>query len=145
MPTLSPHSHPTELEQPTAELDVLAEPVLDALPLLDHRTRRRTVEPGVAAAGHYLALRDGDEHRLLPIDPGIIHVGRAVSAAVRIEEPRVSRRHAIVVRYGDRVRVLDDRSANGTYVNGIRIIATDLKHGDLVRVGPVVLSYHRIR
>jgi pSer/pThr/pTyr-binding forkhead associated (FHA) protein len=64
-----------------------------------------------------------------------------VSCEVRIEEHRVSRSHAIVVRYGRYARVLDNRSANGTYVNGRRVVATNLSNGDVITVGPVVMQY----
>jgi pSer/pThr/pTyr-binding forkhead associated (FHA) protein len=53
----------------------------------------------------------------------------------------VSRSHAIVVRYGRHARVLDDRSANGTWVNGRRIVATTLAEGDVIRLGPVAFRY----
>jgi len=39
------------------------------------------------------------------------------------------------------VRLLDDRSSNGTYVNGRRIIESELRDGDVVLIGPVTLRY----
>jgi pSer/pThr/pTyr-binding forkhead associated (FHA) protein len=39
------------------------------------------------------------------------------------------------------VRVLDDRSSNGTFVNGRRIVQADLRNGDVLVVGRVVLRY----
>jgi pSer/pThr/pTyr-binding forkhead associated (FHA) protein len=53
----------------------------------------------------------------------------------------VSVSHAILVRHGSYMRVLDNRSSNGTYVNGRRIVATNLQSGDVVRLGPVVMRY----
>jgi len=41
--------------------------------------------------------------------------------------------------------VLDDRSLAGTFVNGLRVTATDLTDGDVIRVGPIVLTYTVIR
>jgi pSer/pThr/pTyr-binding forkhead associated (FHA) protein len=37
--------------------------------------------------------------------------------------------------------VLDDRCLVGTFVNGARVIATDLADGDTIRLGPFALSY----
>ncbi len=48
-------------------------------------------------------------------------VGRSLAADVRFDDPTVSRRHALIVRQPDGVRVLDDRSLNGVFVNGERI------------------------
>jgi pSer/pThr/pTyr-binding forkhead associated (FHA) protein len=49
--------------------------------------------------------------------------------------------HAILVRHGRHMRVLDNRSSNGTYVNGRRIIATSLEDGDVLRIGALAMRY----
>jgi FHA domain len=147
---LSPREPPSRDNVPvrelaTAPLAVADEPVLDSLRLLDHRTRGRTLEPHLAVPGHYLELRDGEEVRLMPLGDRIIHVGRGLGADLRFDEVRVSRRHAIIVRYGNHVRVLDDRSANGTFVNGCRVVAIDVADGDVIRLGRVAFRYLRLR
>ena len=50
----------------------------------------------------------------------------------------VSRRHTAVVRRGESWFAIDLHSANGTYVNGIRLLANRprrLQHGDEIRIG----------
>jgi hypothetical protein len=118
----------------------------DPFALLDYRMAMSAVSLTEAMPGHYLAIADAEraEH-LIPLDDAITHVGRAAAADLRFEDVHVSRRHAIVVRYGDHVRVLDDRSSAGTFVNGRRIIATDLRDGDVIRIGPVTFAYLRVR
>ena len=74
-----------------------------------------------------------------------MHIGRSIGADLRFEDAHVSRSHAIIVRYGRHVRVLDDRSSAGTYVNGVRILAIDLSDGDVVRLGPIALRYVVVR
>jgi pSer/pThr/pTyr-binding forkhead associated (FHA) protein len=117
------------------------DPTADALPLIDHRARRAATLPELAAPGRYLALTDGAETKLVPLEREVTHIGRGFSTDLRLEEQRVSRRHAILVQRGARVRVLDDRSANGTFVNGRRIIDSELRDGDVVLIGPVALRY----
>ena len=51
----------------------------------------------------------------------------------------MSRRHALVVNQADGVRVLDDRSLNGVYVNGERVDWAPLTDGDEIAV--VVLGF----
>src|SRR5947209_4401811 len=80
---------------------------LDALPLLDHRVRSRTIEPRLALRGPHLALSDGSETRLLPLDEDVTRLGRGSTAQVRFDEQRVSRDHAILVRHGRYFRLLD--------------------------------------
>ena len=138
---------PTEITagQVTAPLEAGAtEPILDALALLDHRTRQRAIGRRLAPFGHYLAFEEDDAEWLVPIESNVTHIGRGLTAHVRIEEQRVSRSHAILVRHGHHTRMLDNRSANGTFVNGRRIVATNIVDGDVIRIGPVVMTYLQV-
>ena len=62
-------------------------------------------------------------------------IGRSLAADVRFDDPTVSRRHALIVRQPDGVRVLDDRSLNGVFVNGERVEWSVLGDGDEILVG----------
>ena len=120
------------------------EPILDSLPLLDHRTRSRAIPRRLAPFGHYLAFGQDGIEWLVPLDVRVTHIGRGLTADVRVEEQRVSRTHAILVRHGHQTRLLDNRSANGTFVNGRRIVATNITDGDVIRVGAVVMTYLQV-
>ena len=56
----------------------------------------------------------------------------------------MSRRHAIVALRADGAGLLDDRSFNGTYVNGRAVTIAYLTDGDVLRVGRVVFRYVEI-
>jgi hypothetical protein len=132
-------------EQETAPLEASStEPVLDSFPLLDHRTRGRAISRRLAPFGHYLAFADDGTEWLVPLDAKVTHIGRGLTSDVRIEEQRVSRSHAILVRHGHGTRLLDNRSANGTFVNGRPIIAVNITHGDVIRIGPVAMTYLQV-
>jgi pSer/pThr/pTyr-binding forkhead associated (FHA) protein len=60
---------------------------------------------------------------------------------VRFDDPTVSRRHALIVRQPDGVRVLDDRSLNGVFVNGERVEWRALQDGDEITVGRYRLQF----
>ena len=119
-------------------------PILNSLALLDHRTRGRAIRSRLAPFGHYLAFADNGTDWLVPLDEKVVHIGRGLTSDVRIEEQRVSRSHAILVRHGHHTRLLDNRSANGTFVNGRQIIATNIADGDVIRIGPVVMTYVQV-
>jgi FHA domain len=139
-----PHVAPAP-EQETAPLEVSAsEPVLDSFVLLDHRTRSRAISRRLAPFGHYLSFADDGTEWLVPLDSKVTHIGRGLTADVRIEEQRVSRSHAILVRHGHGTRLLDNRSANGTFVNGRPIIAVNITDGDVIRIGAVVMTYLKV-
>jgi hypothetical protein len=94
-----------------------------------------------AEPGQYLAFRDGEEVRVAPLTREWTRIGRSLAADVRFDDPTVSRRHALIVRQADGVRVLDDRSLNGVFVNGERVEWSVLADGDEVVVGRHVLRF----
>ncbi len=134
---------PREHETAPIEAGAVA-PILNSLALLDHRTRGRAISSRLAPFGHYLAFADNGTDWLVPLDEKVVHIGRGLTSDVRIEEQRVSRSHAILVRHGHHTRLLDNRSANGTFVNGRQIIATNIADGDVIRIGPVVMTYVQV-
>ena len=97
--------------------------------------------PPPLTRGRWLVCGD----RAFALRSDVTHVGRGVTADVRLDDHTVSARHAIVVLRADRLRVLDDRSTNGTVVNGRRVDEAELHDGDVVVLGRVVLTYRDVR
>jgi len=62
-------------------------------------------------------------------------VGRTVKIGVRIEDSRISRRHATFRLDGDAILLADEGSANGTFVNDQRIKVQQVKDGDVIKFG----------
>ena len=85
--------------------------------------------------GEYLAYNDDDEIRVFSLSSEWTRIGRSLAADIRFDDPTVSRRHALIVRQPDGVRVLDDRSLNGVFVNGERVEWSTLRDGDEILVG----------
>jgi pSer/pThr/pTyr-binding forkhead associated (FHA) protein len=126
---------PTSAQAPTEELE--------AHGVLGHSARRDSLAFARPAPGRYLAIEDGEVTRLVALQHAVTHVGRGFSADLRLEDQSVSRRHAVIVDGGDRdgVRILDDRSANGTFVNGQRVTDATLRHRDTIDLGAVALVF----
>jgi len=71
--------------------------------------------------------QDGTEHGLA----GEMRVGRTDDCEITLADPRVSRNHAVLRVEGTRIVLEDMGSANGTLVNGLRLVGSvELKHGD---------------
>ena len=133
----------------TADLDsrlsrLVTEPH-DALARLDHHTRAQAIAPEDAGPGYYLEVEGVDGAVLLALHDPMVYVGRSFTSGLRIDDHSVSRRHAIFVRRGARTRILDDRSLNGTFVNGRRIEDTELADADVITLGSVVLVFRELR
>ncbi len=91
--------------------------------------------------GEYLAYEEDGKTVLVGLTQEWTRVGRSLAADVRFDDPTVSRRHALLVRQPDGVRVLDDRSLNGVFVNGERIEWRMLENGDEIVVGRYRLHF----
>lgn len=88
-------------------------------------------------ADHCLAfLGDDGEIRTFPIERGWTRIGRSLTADLRLDDPSVSRRHAMIVAEpGKPLRALDDRSLNGLLVNGETVEWAPLHDGDELAIG----------
>jgi pSer/pThr/pTyr-binding forkhead associated (FHA) protein len=95
----------------------------------------------VAQPGEYLCYEEGGELRTVALSREWTRIGRSLAADLRFDDPTVSRRHALIVRQHDGVRVLDDRSLNGVFVNGERVEGQLLADGDEIIVGRCRLGY----
>lgn len=96
---------------------------------------------GLTEPGEYVLYEDGSETRAVALTREWTRIGRSLAADVRFDDPTVSRRHALVVRQADGVRVLDDRSLNGVFVNGERVEWRALHDGDEILVGRYRLTF----
>jgi pSer/pThr/pTyr-binding forkhead associated (FHA) protein len=103
------------------------------------RARDDLTEPG-----EYVLYEDGGDTKAVALTREWTRIGRSLAADVRFDDPTVSRRHALVVRQADGVRVLDDRSLNGVFVNGERVEWRALNDGDEILVGRYRLTYVRV-
>jgi FHA domain len=145
-PALSKAAQPEAPDAPSAAPTAPLKPaagkrVVNPLLLLDHRTRSRAIPQRLARRGPHLAFDDGLHTQVIALEDRITHIGRGISSDIRIDEQTVSQSHAIIVRHGRYARVLDNRSSNGTYLNGRRIVATNLHNGDMICIGPVAMQY----
>jgi pSer/pThr/pTyr-binding forkhead associated (FHA) protein len=120
--------------------DLPATARLEARPAGD--SGRTGTEFGGLTPARYLVADDGETFAL---GDAVTHVGRGIAADVRLDDHTVSARHAIIVARAAGLRILDDRSTNGTVVNGRRVDEAELHDGDVVVLGRVVLTFRDLR
>jgi FHA domain/Zinc-ribbon containing domain len=93
------------------------------------------VRDSIGREGQYLVLREGEQVSVMPLTREWTKIGRSLTADIRLDDPTVSRRHALVCSQGPTVRVLDDRSLNGVFLNGERTEWAELHDGDELLIG----------
>ena len=94
--------------------------------------------------GDYLAFEHDGRLRVVPLQDGWTRIGRSLSAHMRLDDPTVSRRHALVYRDDDGAKILDDRSLNGVFRNGEQIELDELCDGDTVSIGRFALHFMQL-
>jgi pSer/pThr/pTyr-binding forkhead associated (FHA) protein len=114
-------------EQPAA---TLAKP-----PSADHGRLLADARARIEQPGEYLCFEENGEQRTVALTREWTRIGRSLAADVRLDDPTVSRRHALIVRHPEGVRLLDDRSLNGVFVNEARVESKILKDGDEIIIG----------
>ena len=113
----------------------------DPVECVDERERRRAFAAPAGEPGSYLQISGAERTLMIPLSGEVLRIGRGLATDLRLDDASVSRRHALIVRGQGGVRILDDRSFNGTIVNGHRVDQTDLRSGDVIDVGRVRLRY----
>lgn len=115
---------------------------------LQHAGRPAAAAPAAPAQdlppGRYVLVCRSDQVEVVMLGE-VTHVGRGLTADVRLDDHLVSRRHAVIVRRGAQTHLIDDRSANGMLLNGRAVGDAVLRHGDVIVLGRSVLRYLEYR
>jgi pSer/pThr/pTyr-binding forkhead associated (FHA) protein len=97
--------------------------------------------PVAAVSPASLLAADGTTHSL----GATCSIGRHASNTISIQGAKVSRQHCHVYAVGNQYQLVDNRSTNGTYVNGRRITTpVSLRNGDRIDVGEHHFQFRQI-
>lgn len=68
-------------------------------------------------------------------------IGRGADAQIRVQDMMMSKRHA-TIRYVDgEFRVRDEKSSNGTFLNGSKVVEYAVRDGDKLLVGDTLFRF----
>lgn len=86
-------------------------------------------------AGELIAVREGRQY-----------IGTHAKAQLRVSDPKVSEKHAVIMAQGRQVWLDDCLSTNGTFLNGRRLEErTLLRHGDRIKTGDAEWLFHGLQ
>ncbi|MGF2946673.1 FHA domain-containing protein [Mycobacterium sp. Lab-001] len=133
-PTSGPHQGPQIYRPPPMPVPATASDGPRAV-----ETGRIGADPTNIATSMMRILRAG---RSAPESvPGAIKIGRANDNDIVIPEVLASRHHATLVPTDRGTEIHDNRSINGTFVNGARVDSALLHDGDVVTIGNIDLVF----
>ena len=78
------------------------------------------------------------EHELLD---DITTIGRGSQNVIQAKDSEASRQHCRIEKSGSGYRVVDNRSRNGTKVNGQKVDIQDLRPGDVITIGDFTMTF----
>jgi pSer/pThr/pTyr-binding forkhead associated (FHA) protein len=97
-------------------------------------------DPGFVPAYLYVEKGPG-AGQLIPVKQGPLVIGRASACELRLQHPSISRRHAQLIRQGERFTLRDLGSQNGTFVNRVKITGDkEIRLGDEISLGNALLK-----
>ncbi|MCV7288562.1 FHA domain-containing protein [Mycolicibacterium wolinskyi] len=99
---------------------------------------RGNEQVGNLATSMLKILRPG---KTAPAPAGAIKIGRATDNDIVIPDVLASRHHATLIPMPGGTEIRDERSINGTFVNGTRVESAVLHEGDVVTIGNVDLVF----
>ena len=81
---------------------------------------------------------------LIVLQRPVLLIGRHLECDVRINSPKVSRRHCCLAMAYDRVLIRDLGSRNGVRVNGRSVDESRLYDGDELAIGPILFRLETV-
>ena len=96
----------------------------------------------MAGAQYRLVVRQGPiQGQIFELTKNEISIGRDISNDFVINDAEVSRKHATLTLEGDRYKIEDLNSTNGTYIDGRRLIGPHvLAIGEIIMFGDNVVD-----
>jgi transcriptional regulator with GAF, ATPase, and Fis domain len=116
-------------------------------PFADQPTVPRTAMTVPAACRFVLRIVEGQATGAVfevdALQPAPLLIGKSEVCEVRLADPMVSRRHASVEVVGERLRLRDLGSLNGTHVDGMAIVEAFIVGTKIIHVGSTTLRAER--
>ena len=135
-PTSYPTSAPPPVRPPQTSQPISA-PALESVTAMGPTAAPRSSE-GNLATSMLKILRPG---RAGEAPAGSIKIGRATDNDIVIPDVLASRHHATLLPSPSGTEIRDERSINGTFVNGARVETAPLNEGDVVTIGNIDLTF----
>ncbi|RLB52583.1 MAG: GGDEF domain-containing protein [Deltaproteobacteria bacterium] len=101
----------------------------------------KITERPVAQAACLVVIYGLDLGRKYNLEKPSLIIGRSSKADIQVDQESVSRSHAKLVNSGKAVIIRDLGSTNGTYVNDDLIEESQLRDGDLIKIGRTIFKF----
>src|SRR3989338_578057 len=108
--------------------------------LTAHYIKKPSASASLSGAEVILMLADKVINKY-PVTKTETTIGRSAGSDILIENPGVSRHHAVLLEKNGRFIIEDKGSSNGTFMNGEKITSRELKDGDQMQILKHILVF----
>jgi pSer/pThr/pTyr-binding forkhead associated (FHA) protein len=88
-----------------------------------------------------LTVKDSGNDFIHQVEGEVASIGRAPTNAISIHDAKASKEHCRIERVGNRWKMIDLESKNGTRVNGDYCNKAWLNHGDVIQIGKAEIRF----
>lgn len=89
-----------------------------------------------------IVIRGTPQGKRYDVSQNNMFIGRDVAAEIQLNDPNASRKHAEIIKEGGAVKLRDNGSTNGTFVNDKQIKETvTLRKEDMIKIGNTILKF----
>ena len=89
----------------------------------------------------HLPQKDERKRDDIALKNDVYVLGRSSKVDLTLESSELSRRHAVLKREHGTFSITDLDSTNGVFLNGTRVHAAQLYHGDIIQLGDLVYEF----
>jgi two-component system, cell cycle response regulator len=110
----------------------------------DQETLRKELETAKQQAACLIIIRGKPQGHRYFLTQKEMFIGRHPSAEICVADQSISKKHAVVHVEGNRIRLSDAGSSNGTFINGKKLSSGEsvlLAKEDMVKIGSTILKY----
>jgi type II secretory pathway predicted ATPase ExeA len=131
-----PHAETAEEETPLSADEPHAETAEDLLPAPAATPRIAAVEDSAEPDRHKLFVTmNGKTLQEFEMTGAKVLIGRSALCDLQINSRFISKFHAMLIRNGQAMYLVDLHSSNGTFVNSQRVQTKALRHDDVISLG----------
>jgi diguanylate cyclase (GGDEF)-like protein len=89
-----------------------------------------------------IVIRGTPQGKRFELSPGAMFIGRDASAEICVNDQNASRKHAVVFAEGGVIKIRDNHSTNGTFVNDRPVKEPIVLHKeDMIKIGNTILKF----
>jgi pSer/pThr/pTyr-binding forkhead associated (FHA) protein len=88
-----------------------------------------------------IIIRGEEQGKYFQLGNRTLAGGRDPAREIQLTDPKISRKHFLIRKTGDRHVIIETRAKNGVFVNGQQYAEKELENGDEITVGETVLRY----